>query len=145
MCYLLAGPGQGPGGLLDGREEVGAGGCHTGWTQLLTAPYPGMSLSVYAISLISFPNIRWLFPEKRCWDVQLRRGQKEMVASCPAFPWAVGHPPALSIFPWRNHRVCHGTWPGDSFSSKMSLNLSCGDAKPSAACPGHSLKIKAGF
>lgn len=54
MCYLIAGPGQGSGGLLDGRGEVGNGGCHTGWAQLLTAPYPGMALSGCAISLIFF-------------------------------------------------------------------------------------------
>lgn len=71
MCYLVAGPGQGPGGLLDGTGEVSTGGCRMGWTQLLTAPYAGMPLSGCVISLISFPNIRWLFPEMRCWDVQL--------------------------------------------------------------------------
>jgi len=36
VCYLVAGPGQGPGGLLDERGKVGTGGCRTAWTQLLT-------------------------------------------------------------------------------------------------------------
>lgn len=75
MCYLVAGPGQGLGGLLDGRGEVGTGGCCTGWTQLLSAHYPGSFWMCHFFDF--FPKHLLAFP-------------REEVLGCPVMTAAEG-------------------------------------------------------